>query len=120
MEYNDDYINEISMKMILYAGDGRLKLSKALECVEKFEFSKAQEQIILAEDDIKQAHIHQTKILQSQAQGVSYEYSMLFAHAQDTVMTTNTEFNLVSSIVKISKSLFEYCNSRFETSNSHE
>jgi len=49
--------------------------------------------------EITQAHAAQTEIIQAEARGVQYEYCMLFNHAQDTLMTINSEIELCSSLI---------------------
>lgn len=52
---------------------------------------------------IVQAHKSQTEVIQSEANGKKYEYSMLFAHAQDTLMTIMSEIQLAEQMIDILK-----------------
>lgn len=91
-------INDISMKIILHAGDGRFLLEKAASEIVNNNFDDAQNYISEAEEKIKQAHIVQTELMQKQISGENVEYSILFAHAQDTLMTINSELRIIQMI----------------------
>ena len=43
--------------------------------------------------------------VQSEAAGKKYEYSLLFTHAQDTVMTVCTEMNLARKMITMYREL---------------
>lgn len=92
-----------AMGILTYAGDARVDAKKALQAVQAFDFTNAQESIDQAVKNITQAHQAQTQIIQNEARGTKYEYCMLFNHAQDTLMTINSEIELVKELVKTFK-----------------
>lgn len=60
----------------------------------------------LASKEITKAHKIQTDAIQDEAAGEEKsEYSLLFAHAQDTLMTIMSEINLAKQIISISKTV---------------
>ena len=63
------------------------------------QFEKADDCLKEAKKEITQAHAAQTEIIQAEARGVQYQYCMLFNHAQDTLMTINSEIELCSSLI---------------------
>ena len=89
----------VSMNILTYAGDARIHSKKALEYVQKLNFEQAKECMKKAKKEITEAHAAQTKIIQDEARGVKYEYCMLFNHAQDTLMTINSEIELTNSLI---------------------
>ncbi len=93
----------VAMQIILHAGDSRLNISKALECAKKFDFEKAAGFMQEAEEMITKAHQSQTEIIQNEAGGQSYQYSLLFTHAQDTLMTVHSEVRLSKEMIDILK-----------------
>lgn len=98
----DDSKNELimpAMGIISHAGDARLDAKKALECVQCQDFVQAKKYIKLAKEEITKAHQAQTEIIQNEARGIKYEYCMLFNHAQDTLMTINSEIELVVTLI---------------------
>lgn len=93
-----------SMKIILHAGDARLNCKKSLEAIAAFDFQKAKELLALANDDIRLAHMVQTDEIQQEARGEGEGYSILFAHAQDTLMTVYSEINIAKQLILIFES----------------
>lgn len=88
-----------AMGILTHAGDARLHTKEALKHVQTLEFDKADSCLKEAKKEITQAHAAQTEIIQAEARGVQYEYCMLFNHAQDTLMTINSEIELCSSLI---------------------
>ena len=88
-----------AMEILTFAGDARLSAKNALLAVQKQDFSEARKCLDEAKKEIVKAHSAQTKIIQDEARGKEYEYCMLFNHAQDTLMTINSEVELVSSLI---------------------
>lgn len=98
--------NQQAMQIILHAGDGRFAVMNALDAVAKGDLEDAQQQLQKAYAEIQQAHQVQTSILQQIACGeLEQEYSVLFSHAQDTLMTIYSEYNLAQKLLKITDSL---------------
>lgn len=97
----EEELVEVAMQIILHAGDARLKISEALGYAKKFAFDEAQSSMQTAEHAIHNAHRCQTNVIQSETRGVKYPHSLLFAHAQDTLMTINSELNLSKEMIEI-------------------
>ena len=100
-------INEVAMEVILHAGDGRMKIDEALEKMAIFDFEYADKLLKEAKQEILQAHNAQTKVIQAQVSGEQFEYSLLFVHAQDTVITITTELRMVQKMEPIFKALYQ-------------
>lgn len=98
-------INEIAMAVILAAGDGRMHLEKALEHISSFDFEAAKKELELADAKILEAHKSQTATIQAQAAGENFDYSLLFTHAQDTLMTIAAEQHMVKRMLPIFEAL---------------
>jgi len=92
-------IATIAMQIVIAAGDARNYIMEAMDDVSENDYDKANEKLEKAKDKLRQAHIYQTEVVQSEAAGTKYEYSLLFTHAQDTVMTICTELNLAKKII---------------------
>ncbi len=92
-------IQQNAMQIIIKAGDGRSATYQAISAVENGDFEEAKAQIAKGNESIKQAHIIHTKMIQDEARGVELGYSMLFTHAQDTLMTAYSEFRLVKKLL---------------------
>ena len=50
---------------------------------------------------LNKAHNAQTSVIQSQVSGENVEYSLLFIHAQDTLMTITTELRMTKKMMPI-------------------
>ena len=90
-----------TMNIILNAGDARDFISKALDDVADYNYNNAKVNMKKANEKLIIAHRLQTKKIQEEAEGKPIEYSVLFTHAQDTLMTINTEYNLANHLIKI-------------------
>ena len=90
-----------TMNIILNAGDARDFISKALDDVADYNYDNAKMNMKKANEKLIIAHRLQTKKIQEEAEGKPIEYSVLFTHAQDTLMTINTEYNLANHLIKI-------------------
>ena len=100
MEENEKRdINMVAMEVIMNAGDGRDKIDEALAAMAEGKLDEEEEALIV------KAHNAQTEVIQSQVSGESMEYSLLFVHAQDTVMTITTELRMTQKLLPIVKML---------------
>ncbi len=99
-ESSNESVKE-TMEIIINAGDARDFISKALDKVAESDYSAAKELMEEANQKLVAAHRIQTKKLQKEAEGDAVEYSVLFTHAQDTVMTIMSEYNLSKKLIDI-------------------
>lgn len=97
----------VAMQIILHAGDARLKITESLSQAKKFEFEESSKLMEEAEKAITLAHKAQTEIIQNEASGEEYPFSLLFAHAQDTLMTINSEVRMAKEMIDILKIIAE-------------
>ena len=99
----NEIIVESAMGIILHAGDARVLCKEALECLASSNFEKAELKMKEANKKITEAHKIQTNSIQEETRGKPSEYSLLFAHAQDTLMTIYSELNISKQLVNIFK-----------------
>lgn len=99
MQKTSEELIEPAMQILMRAGDARLYAKQALEAVQRQDFTQAGTLLASAQEEITGAHAAQTKIIQEEAKGVRYAYSMLFNHAQDTLMTINSEIELTAVLI---------------------
>ncbi|MDF7639550.1 PTS lactose/cellobiose transporter subunit IIA [Lactobacillus sp. ESL0791] len=90
-----------TMDIILNAGDAREMISSALDEVADYNYEKAHQDMEEANKKLVVAHRLQTAKIQEEAEGKPVEYSVLFTHAQDTLMTINSEYNIVNHLIKV-------------------
>lgn len=98
-------LNMASMEIILHAGDARHLIMDALDMIADSTYEQASVKLNEAHEKIKLAHQAQTKIVQQDVSGNAYPHSLLFAHAQDTLMTIYSEYNIAQKLIKIVQSL---------------
>ena len=82
---------QVSMQIILYAGDARNDADTALNAAENGNF--------------KEAHQAQTDIVQAEMAGTNYEPCLLFSHAQDTLMTITSEIKFTKRLITLYRRL---------------
>lgn len=102
-----DQVMSNAMQIIMAAGDARVNCQKALEAIEEFNIKSAKENIILADEKIAQAHHIQTDAIQGAVSGEEQAYSVLFSHAQDTLMCVYSEIHMTKQLLKIFSKLDE-------------
>lgn len=107
----DEELIEVAMQIILRAGEARTEIKQALSDLEKFDYKNADIRLSKAKEFMTEAHRVQTNIIQGEAGGEKREHSLLFAHAQDTLMTIFSELNIAMSLVGIVKSIDDKVNS---------
>ncbi len=103
-EFEDDFDNELiktAMKIIMHAGDARNNAEEAINLAKKEDFLNARKKMNEAKENIRLAHISQTKIIQNEMSGCKYDISLLFNHAQDTLMTIMSEVKIISSVIDL-------------------
>ena len=114
---DEDRVVKVAMEIVMAAGDARNKAGKALDCVEIFDFDGAKEYLEEAKQDILKAHNAQTEMIQAEISGEeSIPPSLLFNHAQDTLMTIMTEVNLAEKMIV----LFEKFYNKIEEKTVHK
>lgn len=95
---------QTSMQIILNAGDARVACKEALDAMADFNYSLAEEKLKICHEKITIAHRIQTDAIQDETRGENTEHSLLFTHAQDTLMTIYSEINIAKQLLKIFKS----------------
>lgn len=103
-----DDLNQAAMQIIMFAGDCRSLQTEALKAMmddEPMEVVEAK--MKEAKAKIVQAHHIQTDTIQSTIEDEELQTTLLFAHAQDTLMTIYSELNMAGHLVAMYKKLSE-------------
>jgi PTS system cellobiose-specific IIA component len=106
-ENNKTKMMEIALQVILYAGNARDLVSKALNAAYDDDFTLAEEMIANAEEEARKAHRIQTEIVQSEANGKQSDFSLLVTHSQDTLMVSLSEINMAKQMIKLYQKISE-------------
>lgn len=97
----DGTLVSAAMQIIILAGDARRLTFEAGDAVAASDFTQAEELLDQAQVKVREAHTIHTDCIQASAAGEPLGYSMLFTHAQDTLMTVNSEFRLVKKLAAV-------------------
>lgn len=101
-----EVLNQAAMKIILHAGDCRKYLNDAICAVYEEEGQMVvQEKLKAAKQEITKAHRIQTEMIQNTIMNENQPASLLFTHAQDTLMTINSELLMVKHMLKLYEKL---------------
>ena len=99
---------QYAMKIILAAGDGRTNISNAFKAALNGDFVEADRYVEAARGNIQLAHNVQTEIIAMECSGEwEITLSMLFCHAQDTMMTIQSEITMTMQMIEILKMIKE-------------
>lgn len=96
-----DDLMQAAMQIIMHAGDAREANVEALDLAAKGDYEEAWKKWKEADQEIVIAHRIQTDSIQDEIrEDAACEHSLLFTHAQDTLMTVNSEILLTSKILR--------------------
>lgn len=93
-------LNTAAMQIIMHAGDSRNFINEALHCIEnEGDVDGAKEKMKEAKKEIVKAHRIQTDTIQSTIEDDDLQTTLLFSHAQDTLMTIYSEMNMANHMI---------------------
>lgn len=107
LEQDRDQLITVAIEIILHAGNARTKAKEALQLMKQKQSIDAENLLQEASLDIQHAHRAQTNIIQKEAQGASYSPPLLFIHAQDTLMSIQSELGLIKELVTLYGYIFQ-------------
>lgn len=103
----NEQIVEKAMDIIMHAGDARLAYKRALDALREGQLDESKAKLKEADSEITLAHQVQTDCIQGAVRGEEFEYNVLFAHAQDTLMTIYSEIMVVKQLTSMYEQLDE-------------
>ena len=98
---SQEQLNEIAMKIILCAGDGRALMCEAMEALENADDLLVDSKMREAKKKVTEAHNKQTDVIQKTVMTDDFQPTLLFIHAQDTLMTISSELYLMENIIRL-------------------
>lgn len=106
-------LNDKAMQIIIHAGDGRSLLNEVIiALINDADSEETDAKFEEAKKEITKAHIIQTEVIQKYISNEEFVTTLLFTHAQDTLMTINSEMNIVKNMLKLYRKLEEKINER--------
>lgn len=95
-------LNMAAMQIILHAGNSRNFVNDALSFIETTgDVESAKAKLKEAKAEITLAHKVQTDMIQSTIEDDELQTTLLFTHAQDTLMTIYSELNMAQHLIKL-------------------
>ncbi|RLQ96589.1 PTS lactose/cellobiose transporter subunit IIA [Falsibacillus albus] len=91
--------------IISHGGNAKSIAYEALEAGHRNEFEEADKLMEDAHKELNEAHKTQTKLIQAEINGTHFEKSLLMIHAQDHLMTSISEINLIEQMIKLLKKI---------------
>ena len=107
---NREQMVQLSMLMILEAGNAQNLIQDALREIEELKYVDADDLLKSADEHLIKAHQHQTEIIQKEADDENVEYLALFSHAQDTLMSVKSEYRITISLMSLVKTINDRMN----------
>ncbi|MFD1173491.1 PTS lactose/cellobiose transporter subunit IIA [Oceanobacillus picturae] len=96
-------INNLSMQIILHAGNAKAILHEALEKARTGNFSETDQLLKEASEELLKAHKVQTSFIQEDAQEKLGVLPVILVHAQDHLMTVMSEKTLIEEMMYLYK-----------------
>lgn len=101
-------IVQISFQIISCSGTAKSMYIEAIQKVKEKEYEIANELIQEAEEIFVEAHKTHAKLVQSEAQGITTEVSLLLIHAEDQMAACETIKLLAQETMEVYKLLHRY------------
>lgn len=101
MDIEDDELTRTSMRILIAAGDGRNATFRAITAFTDGDPDAVEEHLETAKQELQKAHKEHTECIQEEATSQSASYSMLFSHAQDTLMTAYSEYRISKKLMPV-------------------
>jgi len=96
---------KISFQIITEAGTAKSDAMEALYAAKDGNYDLAKEKMKSANETIgKASHAH-FEVIQKEAQGEQLEFKVLFLHAEDQLLTTQTLILLVEELIAVHKKI---------------
>lgn len=105
-KFKEEALTKAAMGIILESASAINTIAEAYEKALLKEFDEAEVLMKVADTHITNAHKSQTEIIQRDTSGDTYDLTLLFVHAQDTLMTTKTEYTVTLRIIQALKAVF--------------
>lgn len=92
-----------AMNIIMYAGDARSSIIKALEVARNGNKEEGLKLLDEAKKNLLESHKIQTELIQGEMQGNPCEFSLLLVHSQDHLMNAMLAKDLAEQIILMIK-----------------
>lgn len=94
-------IQQIAFKIIADAGAAKSLAVEALTFAKKEEIDRANAMLDEAREHFNEAHRHHLGLIQDEAKGNKIELNLIFMHAEDQLMSTETILLLIEEMIEM-------------------
>lgn len=103
MKMADERLEMIAFQIISHVGTAKSLVMEALYAAKEGDFVLAEEKIEESKKYFVEGHKVHASLIQKEAAGDKVEYSLLFMHAEDQLMSTETISELVKEMIEMYK-----------------
>lgn len=96
-------IELVAFEIISNVGMAKSLAVEALRDVRQGKYEESEAKLAEAAEFLTNGHHAHTSLIQKEAAGEKTEFSILFVHAQDHLMTAISEKNLIEQIIELTK-----------------
>ncbi|AKX34227.1 PTS system, cellobiose-specific IIA component [Spiroplasma litorale] len=94
---------EISMNIISLVGEAKSNAIIAIDEAENFKFDIAEKLIEDAENLMIEAEQEHMEVISQEANGIDHPFKLLFVHAEDQMLSTQTLIIMAKKFIKVYK-----------------
>ena len=96
---------EISFGIITKSGMAKSSAMEALYAAKEKDYKTAEAKLLEANKEIAEAgHLHMD-VITKEAQGVNHQFKVLFIHAEDQLLTTQTLMLVIEELIELYKKI---------------
>ncbi|WP_040205568.1 PTS lactose/cellobiose transporter subunit IIA [Neobacillus jeddahensis] len=99
----DESLDMIAFQIISNVGSARSLAMEALYAAKEGDFALAEERLTESQKYFVEGHKVHASLIQKEAAGDKTEFSLLFMHAEDQLMSTETTTELVKEMIEMYK-----------------
>ncbi len=105
MKYSYEQLAEFSFKIITFAGEAKSEAMLGIYAAKANKFDEAEQHIHNAETSLIEAEKQHMELIQAEAQGEKIEIPLLFMHAEDQMLTTQTLILVAKEFIDLYKTV---------------
>lgn len=98
---------QIVMEIIMHSANAKGLIYEALKVSKENKFDESYKMLKEANESINKAHKSQTEWLTGEASGEERTITALLVHAQDHLMTTMSEMNVMKEVIILREEIYQ-------------
>lgn len=102
-----DQLQQKAFKIIAEAGSAKSLAILALQAAKQKQMKEAEQKLAEARKYFNAAHHYHRDLIQKEAQGIDVQLSLIFMHAEDQLMSTETIIILVEEMIEMYQLIHE-------------